>query len=403
MAGEFAVNPRVDPTIVQGTRGPENLNTARVIVEMDEVIHQYAENAAPFTTLTNRTRNKRKVNNEKFEWLWKDEEPREIVLTGAALVADTTLDVSTTDDDKAVAGDVLQNTRTREIVRVASVATNAYTVTRGHSAGGEVDMAAGDKLVIMGRAVEDGSAFGTMVSTKDENEYNYIQGFETPYGQTWVLSKTDLYGGSDLETEDKAQSIRHKKDIELTAFFGARDRIAGSSHYITMTGGMDFFCTSNRWNLANTVPTKQAWTRFLEDGMRWGKGGYLNSASPDGATKFLFCSSHWMTIFEEWYRDQIRYEPLAKKLGIVPAEIDTTQGKVMLIKCPVFDNAHRDSAFLTDLNHVNYVYLDGFDTKLYKNVQPPNYKYYEHVYFTYCGWQFNLEAAHSVIYGLPLA
>jgi hypothetical protein len=402
-AGDFAAAPRVDPTLVSGIRGPADMTSARVIVEMDKTIHMYAPKASPFTTLTNRARKKRQVHNEKFEYLWKDEEPREITLTGAALVADTTLDVNTTDDDKCVTGDMLINTRTQEVVRVTSVTTNVITVKRGLSAAGEVDMAASDVLYMIGRAAEDGADFGDMVSTKDEAEYNYIQEFETVWGRTWRLDQTDLYGGADAETEELAQSIRHKRDIELSAFFGARSRFAGVSKYVTSTGGLNYFVTSNRWNLGDTVPTKQSWTRFLEDAMRWGDGGYLASGSPEGATKYLFCSSHWMTMFEDWYRSQIVYEPLAKNLGIVPGQIATTQGRVMLVKCPSFDARFRDFAFLVDLNHINYVYFGKYDTKLYKDLQDNDSKTYKNAYHTACGWQINLEAAHAVCYGLKLS
>lgn len=401
---EFAPNPRTAPTLVQGIRGPENMNSARVIVEMDTEIHLYAESAAPFTTLTNRTRKKRKVQNEKFEYLWKDEKPRTLTLTADSAVGDTTLNVSTDDEDKVVTGDVLMNTRTMENVWVTSASgSGVLTVKRGKSSAGEVDMLNTDKLVMLGRAAEDGADFGDIVTQKDENEYNYIQELETPYGATWRLAGTDLYGGKDLDTEDKAASVEHKRDIELTGFFGGRARFAGTTHYVTMTGGLNFFCKSNRWNLGGSTPTKQAWTRFLEDGMRWGKSGYLSSASPEGATKWLFCSSHWQTIFEEWYRDQIHYEPLAKNLGITPATINTSHGRVMLLKCPAFDAEHRDWAFLVDMAHINYVYFDKYDTKLYRNIQDNDSKTVKNVYHTACGWQINLEAAHSVLYGLSLA
>jgi hypothetical protein len=396
--GDFNPNSRVDPTIAQGVRGQEDMNSYRVIAEMEDTIHLYMPEATPLLTLSSKARKKRVVNNEKFEWLWKDEYPREITLTGAALIGDTTLDVNDYDDDVPVVGDILQNTRTQEVVRVTTVAANTLTVTRGLNAAGAIDMDAGDKLFIIGRAAEDGATKGTFTSIQDENEYNYCQIFRRPFGHTYRLGRTNLYGGRDPITEKRFNAVEHKKDMELSAYFGVRYRAAGTYHYITASGGLNYFVQSNRWNLGGDLPTKQTFTRAMEDMMRWGDGGYLNGSG----TKYLFCSSHWMTIFEEWYKDQIRHKPLDTKLGIVPAEVHTTQGIIMLVKSPILDYQHAGWAFLVDMNHFRRVIFESFDTKLRTGIQDPSAATEEQEYYTDCGWQIDLEAAHGVIYGLPV-
>jgi hypothetical protein len=395
---DFVANARKDQTIVSGSRGPENLNSARVIAQMDDVIYEYVPEATPFLTLINKARDKRKINNYKFEWLWKDEFPRLLTLTGAALVGDTTLDVNTTDDDRTIAGDVLQNPRTQEVVRVTSVATNTLTVVRGYSSSGEIDMAATDKLMIIGRAAADGAAKGTMLSTKDENEYNYTQIFRHPWGTTGRLKVTNLYGGRDPVTEKKFQAIRHRQEMELTGYFGARGVDTSTySHYMTMTGGLNYFVKSNRWNLEGTTPTEQQFNRAMEDGMRWGDSGYLNGGG--GGHKFLFASSRWMSYFDNLYKDRIRVTPMDKKLGLVPKTIETSHGTVELLKAPALDAAHSDWAFLVDPNHVRYVFMEGRDTRL-QDISTPGTDAEEFELLTDCGWQINLEAAHMVIFGL---
>lgn len=400
-AGDFAASPRKEPTIVSGVHGKEDILTNRVMVEMDTTIYEYVPEATPFLTLSTQTKKKMKVNNSKFEWLWNDEYPRSVTLTGAALVGDTTLDVSATDDDKPVADDIMMNSRTQENFRVVTSAAGVMTVIRGCSAVGEVDMAAGDICTIIGRAVEDGTGHGTYVSVRDEVEYNYLQAFEHGFGTTRRLEKTDLYGGRDLVTQQRQVGVRHRMDIELTAFFGGRATATGATlgHEQTLTGGLNYFVQSNRWNLGGLTPTKAAFTRAMEDCMRWGDGGYLNGRS----VKYLFCSSHWKTLFEEWYRGQIEYKPVDKTIGFAPAEIQTSHGLIKLVRTPILDNNHRDWAFLVDPSHIQYVFLEGWDTKLEMNIQANDIKGTEHRYYTDCGWKITKEAAHAVFYNCDVS
>src|SRR3972149_7238381 len=101
---EFNPNPRTDPTLVSGTRGPENQNTARVVVDRQDEILLSQPEATPLLTLTGKMRKKREAVNARFEWLEKDEYPRSLEATAAADRDDTALSVVAGPGGRGLAG-----------------------------------------------------------------------------------------------------------------------------------------------------------------------------------------------------------------------------------------------------------------------------------------------------------
>src|SRR5688572_23391499 len=209
---DFTPNPRALPTGVTGTRGPENVDTARVIADIAEDIYWYMPQAYPFQTLSRKLTGKRTVTQRRFDWFYKDEYPRNLELTAVATAATTTLTVSAATAPFSSTRFMYRNTRTGERVLVTSgAATTAPVVTRGFANSVAQDMEAGDILSYVASVYEDGEGKGTFKSTKEQYDFNYCQIVKTPYGWTGRQLNTDMYGGSDVDTERKAQSIEHAK------------------------------------------------------------------------------------------------------------------------------------------------------------------------------------------------
>src|SRR5512146_3567824 len=111
---DFNPNPRTAPTLVSGTRGPENQNTARVVVDMEDEILLYQPEATPLLTLTGRMRRKREAVNARFEWLEKDEMPRSLEVTAAADSDDTAISEDAGQEARVFVGAVVINLSTGE-------------------------------------------------------------------------------------------------------------------------------------------------------------------------------------------------------------------------------------------------------------------------------------------------
>lgn len=394
---DFVATPRAAPTIVTGTRGPENIVANRVVFDVADDIILYMPSAAPLTALTAKLRKKRTTTQRRFDWFEKDEYPRQSALTAVAAVGTTSLVLDVGQGARWAAQGLGLNTRTRELfLNTTTPGADTLTVVRGIG-GGEQDMAVGDTLIILGSAYPDGADIGSLKSIQEANLFNYTQIVRTPFGFTGREINTDLYGGKDQVVETKWFGIEHEKSLEQLFFFGRRaSRTGANGHEETYTGGLEGFITSNVWDVTGIQVSERAFVETLEDAMRWGRGGYLEGMG----TKYLFASSRWMTEIEFWAKDRIQYRVLDKQLGLSAGEYVTTHGRVMLIKDPILDYNHPDMAFLVDLNHIRYVKHQGRDTKLLRDRQGPGIDGEQMEYLTDFGCMVELESAHTIFKGL---
>jgi len=393
-----APNPRTAPTLISGSRGIELLNSARVVVDMEDEILMYQASATPLLTLTGKIGEKRKAVNVQYQFLEKDELPREVTASAVMTDVGLTLQVGTDEYKRLVSGQLLLNLSTREVVRVNVVTSDTnITVVRGIG-GGNQPVAIGDKFVHFSNAKEDGSTSGTSKSIQEFNDYNYTQIIETPFDFTGRDLVTELYGGSDEMTETKWQAIEHKKSIELAMFFGRRHSMSGTSHLITMTGGLEYFIVTNRANVAQQNLNERWFIEYLEYAMRWGRGGKRNGVGK----KYCLLSSRWLTEINAWVKDRLEYRILDQSIGFAAWEYKSPHGIVYLLPTPILDDNHPDWMFLLDFNHLKYVYLNKRDTKLLVDVQENDRDGKKNLYRSDCGIQVNFEHAHGIVTGITV-
>lgn len=394
---DFAPNSRVDPTIIDNYRGPEDHVSNRVVVDMSDRVLLYMPEATPFLTVTGKIKGKRKAFNRKFEWLEKDYKPRKVTATAALDDTGVTLTVSAADGDKLAANDVIKNTRNGDIALVTAEAAGSVTIVRAIGGAGQ-EGNVGDDWIILGSSYPDNSTLGTMKSITEYPNYNYVQIFRTPFGFTGRDLVTELYGGSDKMTETKWQGVEHKRSIEYSLLYGRRHLIAAAApvHERTFTGGLEWAINTNLWDVKGVQLTTRAFNEFLEEGLRWGRGGYLQGAG----TKYLFCSARWLTEINSWAEQKLEYRVLDKSIGFAAMEYTSPFGRVMLLHAPLLDEYHPDQAFLVDINHVDYTYLRQRDTKLLTGREANDLDGEAYEYFSDVGLQVEFEQSHALLSGL---
>src|SRR5574341_96475 len=395
---EFAPVPRAALPIVSGSRASENIVSQRVKIQMADRIVTYMPSAYPLSVLTRRLRDTFSVDNHKFEWLESDEFPRDLELTGNALVGDTTLDVTAGDEARVSASYILLNTRSREQVRVSSTGSGVVTVVRDIGGGGQKDMLAGDILVFTRPVAENGADIATALSTKDVAKYNFTEIVRTPLDFTRRGSKTALFGGKDPMTERKKMAIEQAKSIEQALFFGQRNSRTGSGgHLETYTGGLEYWVTDNVWDVSGTGSvTERAFDEFLEEGMRWGLGGNQKGQG----LKYLLASSRWITEINWFAKGKLEYRSLDDTIGFGAFEYLSPHGRVRIMHAPVLDYQHQGYAYLIDPNHLSYVYFADDDTSLLKDRGGNGVDGFKEEFLTDCGLKVELSGAHSVFKGL---
>lgn len=393
-----APNPRTAPDLIAGSRGTEQLNSARIVVDMEDEIHWYQPNSTPLMTLSGKIGQSRKAHFVKYEFLEKDELPREVVSSAAIDDTTTTLQFSSGDADRLVAGQLLLNPRSREVVRVTTVTSDTNVAARRGIGGGNAPILSGDKFVHFSNAKEDGTVSGTSKSIKEFNDYNYTQIIETPFDFTGRDLVTELYGGSDEMTETKWQAIEHKKSIELAFYFGRRDLWSGTSHQITTTGGLEYFVTTNRANVSSQQLNERWWIEYLEYAMRWGRGGKRNGTGK----KYALMGARWLTEINQWANDRLEYQVLDEEIGFAAFKYKSPHGIVYLMESPIITDTHPDWMFLLDFNHIKKVYLNKRDTKLLVDVQENDRDGKKNLYRSDVGVQVNLEHAHGIVNGISV-
>lgn len=396
---DFSVNPRPFPTTVTGARGPEDINQARVVVDMKDDILLYMPSATPLLSLSGKFRGKRVATQYRFDLLFQDEEPRTVNGATAIAAGVTTLVVNTGQGARIPRFAVLLNVRTGESLYVGSghTGTDSVPVTRGIGSTA-VDTVVGDTFILTRTVHEDGSAKGDFISAIESNDFNYTEIVKTGFGVTGRQAVTKLYGGKDLPFIRKIKGIEHAKSLEFQMFHGTRHQITTGAHVTSFSGGIDYFVKSNIWNLDGTVPTERAFVEFLEEAMKWGRGGNLDGSRQ----KWLFMSSRWATEINAWGNDRIRITPKEKVLGLDVKEYASPHGTVRFVVDPILDYYYPDRAYLLDLNHVRPAVLNGRDTKLLKDIQNNDIDGMEEQYMTDAGVEVELEASHSILKGLSV-
>jgi hypothetical protein len=395
---DFEAAQRADQAAISGYRSHTDHTAGRVVVDMQDRILLLQPTATPLLTITGRIKGKRVAKNRKFEWLEKDREPRTITFTAAETDVATTLDASAGDVAKLSAGDVLRVDRTGELILVGTPGTTDFTSTRGIGGAG-VAFEVGDTARIIGTSFPDGSRMGDLKSITESEKYNYTQIFKTAFGFTGRDLATELYGGDDKPTETKWQGMRHKKDIEFSFIFGNRHVIAasGATKERTFTGGLEWAINTNRWNVSGVALNSRVFNEFLEEALRWGKGGRQQAGE---SIKYLFHSSRWGTEIHDWMDKKLEYAVLDKQIGFKVAKYVSPHGVVMLVPTPILDEFAPDRAYLLDLNHIDYVYLRGRDTKLLDDQEETDRDGEAFQFQSDCGIQVSDEASHSVLLGL---
>ena len=398
---DFEPNPRSEPTLISGTRESYDLNTSRVVIDMEDRIHFIQPEATPFLTMTGKVKGKRLAKNVKYEWLEKDRKPRRVLILGVETDVATAIELVSGDGSKVAVNDLLQNTRTGELMLVtANGGADDLTVTRGIGGVG-VATVANDECVILGSSYPDNSLKGTQISVQEDAKFNYVQIFRTPFDFTGRDLVTELYGQDDKMTETKWHAMEHKKSIEYTLMYGKRHLIAaaGGVKTRTFTGGLDASVVTNAWDVTGMDVTKDSFDDFLEEALRWGPGGTYFGAGK----KVFLCSSKWITKINSFVNNQLQYFVLDKQIGFRAMKYVSAHGDLTLLRSPLLDEFHSDRAYVIDFNLIDYVTLRKRDTRLLSGREENDRDGEAYEFMTDCGLLLKEEFAHAKVFGLGLS
>jgi len=335
---------------------------------------------------------------------FRDELPdRKLQVNGAVASTSTgTITIDASDDNKfAVAGSIIVNATTGEVMHVTADTTGTtLTVTR-NIGGTTFQIADNAELFIAGFAAAEGASTPTAISFDATVAANYTQIFRTAFAVSNTLRSTYLRTGDKLEEAMTKALKLHMSDIERAMFFGKKHEANGSTAQPTrFTGG-----------LINSLSTVvDVATSFATYG-----GASAGNMTEEGfdslliSTIFKYGSKQKIAFVGETVANQLqqigkdRWQPTAVDgtYGLSLTRYSTFAGDLMVHLHPQFRQipGMKSAMVVIDFPYLVYRYLEGRDTSLLENRQSPGADSVTHEYLTECGLELTQDKVHAYIKG----
>ena len=390
-------------TVSTGYIGTEEVVPDERIVDMDPKMRVLKPDDTQFTTMTQKA-STRAATREKVNWLEEEDFPR-VVTSAAALVGDTTINLTAGQGKTVQANDMLRNMRTGEGIRITVVATDALTVARGVGSIPAAAVNASDSWLVVADAQPQGSDFPTARYLARVLGYNYTQITRTPWTFTNTMTAINLYGGAEPAKEAVRQARVHKKKWEAIGFWGMRSFTASSvapagntEPQGTAGGALEYIQTFKR-DAAGPL-TGSFFDQLLADCMQYGS-----------QNKVLFAAPVVVQCLSALNRSGMgsQWDPSPRNVyGVnVDAFISGAYGyrvpvvvKKEFAEFPVAGKGFGGYAFLLDMDYIERRPLQGRDTKMITEQQPKGKDTYAAEYICEASWEFAHERAHAIVYGV---
>jgi len=323
--------------------------------------------------LTGKSLKKRARKNFKVEHLEDQVELADYYKPTAAVAAsDTSLTVSSSDDDHFRAGDVLLLTNASgqtERTVIASVATNTLNIenTDGTTRTAGIVMTTADKFYKMENVRAEDSTAPSIRTTKRANIYNYLEIISEPYGLTKTRRATSDYNGDPFLLEKRKAMSRLMIQLEQMFWFGTRDVSASTTNPVYHSGGWKYwieqYSNVEIRDMAGLPLTRAELISFLS---AVGRGGSSN--------KVLVGGMKALTPIYNMGFDHVQVDTFKiGEFGVTIDKIRTVNGVFYLVYEPLFDTIDVMSGTLAvvDIDHVQFNYLsnNGVNLDLHEETQ----------------------------------
>lgn len=369
------------------------------VIDMADKIAMLHDDTTQFTSMLQKTASKT-CHSSKIEWLEDQLFPRLSTLSASITSGAATIGVNTGEGPYFRKGDIVRVASSGEALGVSAAPSgDTVGVIRSVGAVPAASGAAGGDLVIIGNASAQGASLGQRAVTERVAAYNYTQIFRHPYGFTETLAATELYGGTDPNRERAKKAIEHKRALEHSLFWGARDfyatGLSGADTEPTSTmGGIVEFVSSNVKDPSGQM-TSAEFEAFMSAGLQYGS-----------KNKVLFVSPLVASIISQYAAVQwVQSKPDTGQWGTF---VDTYVSGAFGWEVPVVvkrdwgefatTNAGYGSwAILVDMDAVLLRPLRTRNTKLLLNRQGPSDDQVVEEYLTETSFQLTWEKKHMII------
>ena len=218
-----------------------------------------------------------------------------------------------------------------------------------------------------------------------------------PFGFTETERNTDTYGGPPDKFERVKKLVEHKRALEQTLFFGARDYTAASPNSWGSCGGAVEFISTNIHNAAGAL-SHSLLDSYLQTDMQHGSKNKVLCVSPLVQRAISgFLSTAWQptTVGEKKFGAFVDGYLPGSYPGMLP----------IVVKRDWNDFASTNTgyggwAFLIDMDYVKFRPLQNRNTALLPNRQANDADETTDEYRTEFSFEFRHERVHSIVKGV---
>jgi len=392
-----------------------DLATDRQIYDFTEEVNKLDAKINPLTVLTNQIGKRGSISSVKHIWYQEELDNRWDTLadaftsTSAATTSETTMSVTT--GSRFHKWDVIKLPENGwvGIVCDAPSATGAADLTVSAIntvATTEGDTAAGENILIMGPAIEEGSGGVDAYQGTVTERYNYTTTLQRAFAINREVMVNAMHGGDELARLQNKKGREAARDMELYLWHGIRSEATGvveGNSYQRYNGGIFYFLTGDGdGNATNTniggALTESAFQSWLFDCFKYTD------------TLYLFCGEYGLQAIDNWARGKLKMLPKDKSYGLNITEyplagrmayiVDATR---ILEQGAATSGTDYDGYIVAlDLADIKFFWYKGEEMKLHTAVQPAKegLNRREDVY----QGQFTLEVGnakrHGVAYGI---
>ena len=351
--------------IFSATKNPAELNMKSLA---SHILRRQPNGGAPLYAMTAMTGDT-KAKATTHGYFTKTMVFSRVALTAAALAGDASITVASTAG--IVVGHVLHNAVTGENVRVTGVTSaTVLAITRGFGRIAAAAIADDQVLVVIGNAMEEGSARPTPRSIQTVYASNFTQIFRN----AWALTDTARasyaeLGYSNIQENQRDCMTFHSTDIESALWFGQpKMDTTGATPIHATQGIIDAIRQYAPLNVhAATGPVS------YDDLVDWLEPAFTYSTDlGDQKTRVAFCDATAMkTLMKvgKEYADVVTMTQGETMFGMVFTEFKFYKGRVMLIEHPLFNGLQAINGLMVvvDVPAVKLAYMDG------RNAAPENF------------------------------
>lgn len=295
-------------------------------------------------------------NYPQFKFLEKDNVNRSYTLGANALVGATTLVLTSTTGLQR--GDILRNTTTNEVVRVASV-TNATDIVVLRSTGtlnaiAAAAMTNGETLILMGSSVSVGEAGRSSFASPASEKFNYFQKIVTSVAINEGDTFTAKYGTNKKVALQRFMDDMWKeqmRSVEYVTIFGQKatstDATTGTAEY-RAEGILNTALRGWTGDISGALTVKNIIKEFGR------------TVPYGGGTKLVLCGSEVLAEFYGLFSTQIARETI-KSIDLNVETLMINGTKFILKEHPLMDSASGWSKYCVIVDTMSFkpVYPTG--------------------------------------------